>query len=200
LSFFIMIDLSAVVLAVQKECGSFFTTEAHPDPYRYINSAINYILNRRDWQWNRTLWSIVYTTPWQNTTLEFFPSKVYVVKLGNEVQYIYNYEEWFLAEEHTGGVGIFWQTFIADQAWTYNILYAKTLTKVDADNSQIDLPPYYEDVVQWLAMHYAYKDIKDYSTAGSLMAQANAILDSASDRASNVTPRQIINLGSNYTF
>jgi len=195
-----MIDLASMVAAIQKETWSFFATEAHPDPYRYINSAVNYILNRRDWQWNRKMGSIVYSTPWIEATLDFFPSKVYGVKIWTRPVYIYNYEEWFITEDHSWWVGIFWNTFIADTAWTYSILYAKTLTKVSVWNTIIDLPPYYEDVVQWVAMHYAYKDIKDYATAWSLIAQANAILDSASDRASNTTPRQIINLWSNYSF
>ena len=63
LSAFYMINLSTVVAAMQKELGAFVSTEAHPDMYRYINSAINYIYNRRDWQWNRPIYVLIYNTP-----------------------------------------------------------------------------------------------------------------------------------------
>ena len=80
LSAFYMINISTVVTAMQKELGSFVSTEAHPDMYRYINSAINYIYNRRDWGWNKQVYSFNYLSPLQEQTLPMYPQKVFSVK------------------------------------------------------------------------------------------------------------------------
>ena len=58
----------------------------------------------------------------------------------------------------------------------------------------IDLPPFFIDALTAIAIHYAYKDIKDYQTAGTLIAQANAVLDSVTERTVDVRPRNVTRL------
>lgn len=96
-----MINLSSVVASMQKELGSFVSTEAHPDMYRYINSAINYIYNRRDWGWNKQVYAFNYLSASQEQTLPFYPQKVFVVKKDGETWQIANNEEWFIADDHS---------------------------------------------------------------------------------------------------
>lgn len=195
-----MILLSTVITSMEKELWAFFSTEAHPDMYRYINSAINYIFNRRDWQWNRSLYTLSYTTPWVEQTLPFFTAKVYRVKAWSEEYCVYNREEWFMNDTHSLAVWVFWDTFVSDSVGTYQILYSRTAPTVSSSDTTIDMPPFYIDALQAIAVHYAYKDIKDYSSASALIGQANAILDSVTERTTDVRPRNVVRLWSYHSF
>lgn len=60
-----MIAVSSITFPLQKELGSLFSTEAHTDTdiRRYINSALNYIYDYQDWDWNRKAYTFVYSQP-----------------------------------------------------------------------------------------------------------------------------------------
>lgn len=58
-----MIATAQVAAYIKKELGTYFSTEAHPDIYRHINSAQNYIYNYRDWQFLRKTAIVTYDTP-----------------------------------------------------------------------------------------------------------------------------------------
>lgn len=60
-----MIQIEPVISAIQKELGSFFSTEAHTpsDILRYINSANNYIASFRDFPYLIKTQTVVYNTP-----------------------------------------------------------------------------------------------------------------------------------------
>lgn len=120
--------------------------------------------------------------------------KVYRVKLNGEEQNIYTREDWFMSDTHDGAVGIFGDIFVSDSPGTYQILYAKPAPAVSAADTMVDLPPFFVDALQIIAIHYAYKDIKDYQTSGTMIAQANAILDSVTERTVDVRPRQVTRL------
>ena len=49
------------------------------------------------------------------------------------------------------------------------MLYAKTAPTVSAADTEIDIPDNFIDVLQMVAIHFAYKDIKDYQTASALI-------------------------------
>ena len=195
-----MILLSTLVTSLQKELGSFNSTEQHPDMYRYINSAINYIFNYRDWEWNRYTYALSYTTPSVEVWLSVYPYKVFYVKSGNNILTLLNKEEWFILDDHSNSVSCIQGGFISDTAWDYTILYSKTAPIVSALDVSIDMPDYYKDVLQAIAVHYAFKDIKDYSSASALIGQANAILNSATERSVDVLPRNTVRLWANYSF
>lgn len=195
-----MINISTVVTAMQKELGSFVSTEAHPDMYRYINSAINYIYNRRDWGWNKQVYSFNYLSPLQEQTLPFYPQKVFSVKKDWELVQIANNEEWFTIDDHSNMIWLFSNKVISESTWVYSMLYAKTAPIIVSTDTTIDIPDNFIDVLQMVAIHFAYKDIKDYETAWALIWQANAILDSVTERTVNIHPRNTVRLWSNYTF
>lgn len=195
-----MINVSTVVSSMQKELWAFFGTEAHPNMYGYITSAVNYIYNRWDWQWNRVQYSLSYSSTWVEETLPFFAQKVYRVKKNGEEQAVYTREDWFMADTHEGAVGIFGDIFVSDSPGTYQILYAATAPSVSAADITINIPPFFVDALQIIAIHYAYKDTKDYQTSGTMIAQANAILDSVTERTVDVRPRQVTRFWSNHSF
>jgi len=45
------------------------------------------------------------------------------------------------------------------------MLYAKTAPIIVSTDTTIDIPDNFIDVLQMVAIHFAYKDIKDYETA-----------------------------------
>ena len=195
-----MILLSSLVTSLQKELGSFNTTEQFPDMYRYISSAVNYIFNYRDWDWNRYPYPLTYTTAWAEQQLTVYPYKVFYVKSWTTILDVLDYESWFILDDHSNAVCCYRDIFIADTAWTYNILYAKTAPVITSIDTEIDMPDYFRDVIQIIAIHFAYKDIKDYQTASALIWQANAILNSATERTVNTLPRKTVRLWSSYSF
>lgn len=67
-------------------------------------------------------------------------------------------------------------------------------------DTTIDMPDYFKDVIQMIAVHFAYKDIKDYQTANAILGQANAILNPSTERSVNTLPRNTPRLGSAYSF
>ena len=99
-----------------------------------------------------------------------------------------------MADTHEGAVGIFGDIFVSDSPGTYQILYAATAPSVSVADITINIPPFFVDALQIIAIHYAYKDIKDYQTSGTMIAQANAILDSVTERTVDVRPRQVTRL------
>jgi len=195
-----MINISTVVASMQKELGSFVSTEAHPDMYRYINSAINYIYNRRDWWWNKKIYAFNYLSASQEQVLPFYPQKVFVVKKDWEIWQIANNEEWFTIDDHSKMIWIFSNKVISESTGVYSMLYASTAPTVSASDIDVDIPDNFIDVLQMVAIHFAYKDIKDYQTASAIIWQANAILDSATERMVNIHPRNTVRLWSNYSF
>ena len=84
-----------VVSYMKKELGTYYSTEAFPDPYRYINSAINYVYNYKDWQFLRKTATVVYTTPEIEVSIPF-NLKTYYISSGEESELeILNAEDWF---------------------------------------------------------------------------------------------------------
>jgi hypothetical protein len=68
-----MISQAVITAAIQKELGSFFSTEAHTaaDIVRYINSASNYIASYRDFPFLIDTQTVVYTTPLVAQTITY---------------------------------------------------------------------------------------------------------------------------------
>ncbi len=125
-----MIILSSLITSLQKELGSFNTNEEFPDMYRYINSAINYVFNYRDWDWNKHVYAFNYLSASTEQTFPFYPQKVFSIKLNGDLLQIYDNEQWFVAEDTGNAVGIFADKFISGTAGVYYMLYAKSAPTV----------------------------------------------------------------------
>lgn len=94
-----MLSQSSVAQAIQKELGSFISTEAHKDTdiVRYINSALNYIANYRDFPFLKAYQTIVYNTPNIIATLSSYVLKTYGVN-GDKDIHILDQATWFFPE------------------------------------------------------------------------------------------------------
>ncbi len=195
-----MILLSSLITSLQKELGSFNSNEQFPDLYRYINSSINYIYNYRDWDWNKKSYSMVYTTSNVEQEMSIYPYKVFYVKLWDEIMNVFDREQWFIAQDTGNAVWVYENVFVAGTPGTYNILYARTAQILTALDTEIDMPDYFKDVIQMIAVHFAFKDIRDYQTANALLGQANAILNPSTERSVNTLPRNETRMWSAYSF
>lgn len=90
-----MISTSEVISYLKEELGSYFSTEAHPDPYRYVNSAINFIYNYRDWQFLREEYTVNYTVANSIVTIPFNVKTYFVSSSDNPEIDILSKEEYF---------------------------------------------------------------------------------------------------------
>jgi hypothetical protein len=60
-----MIAVQPIFTIIKNECGSLFSTEAHPDSsiLRYIGSAIRYIANYRDYEFLKKKFDVTVISP-----------------------------------------------------------------------------------------------------------------------------------------
>ena len=150
--------------------------------------------------WNKQVYSFNYLSPSQEQTLPFYPQKVFFVKKWWETWSVVNNEEWFIADDHSKMIWLFWNKVISESAWVYSMLYSKTAPIITAIDTTIDIPDNFIDALQMIAIHFAYKDIQDYQTASAIIWQANSIIDSVTERTVNTYPRNTIRLWSKHSF
>lgn len=191
-----MILKSDVLYSIQKELGSFFSTEAHSnmDYYRYINSAIEYIYNFRDWEFNKKVFSFNYEAPNTESTLPIFCLKTFHVKNGTKPMTILDNEAWFILEDHTDCVGIFGNMFIAEETGTYSILHTPAPATVDATSKYVNLPDNFKRVVEELSIMFGYQDLKLYDKAAEKKGSAEGSMNRISQRATNPRPNRQVRI------
>jgi hypothetical protein len=61
---------------------------------------------------------------------------------------------------------------------------------ISSTTTEINIPPNFIDVINYVALHYAYKDERDYENAQRLLNAANAVLDKVNQRTGDQTPLQ----------
>lgn len=193
-----MIQIEPVISAIQKELGSFFSTEAHTpsDIFRYINSANNYIASFRDFPYLIKTQTVVYTTPAVAQTITYC-LKVVGINGDTSIKVIPQ-QDWFFPDNRVGAICVDGDQFIATEAGTYTIMYVAKPTTVTNTSTTIDIPPQFEPVLIDVAIHYGYKDIKLYDKASAKIGQANNELNLLAQRITNPTPRQQRRFGANY--
>lgn len=194
-----MISQAVITTAIQKELGSFFSTEAHTDSdiVRYIDSAVNYVASYRDFSFLIETQTVVYTTPLVSQTI------TYTVKVlgvnGDPAINILRKADWFFPDLRTNAICIDGDEFIANDAGTYEILYVKLPDKLTtATAGTLDIPPQFEQVIIDLSIMYGYKDLKYYDKASAKLGAANAELGLLAQRITNPTPRQTRILSRNH--
>lgn len=125
-----MISQAVITTAIQKELGSFFSTEAHTDSdiVRYINSAVNYVASYRDFPFLIDTQSVSYTTPLSSQTITY-AVKVLGVNGDSNIR-ILSKADWFFPELRTNAICIDGDELIANDVGTYSILYVKLPEKL----------------------------------------------------------------------
>ncbi len=191
-----MILKSDVLYSIQKELGSFFSTEAHSnmDYYRYINSAIEYIYNFRDWEFNKKVFSFIYEAANTESILPIFCLKTFHVKNGRKPMTILDNEAWFVIEDHTDCVGIFGNMFISEETGTYSILHTPAPATVDETSEYVNLPDNFKRVVEELSIMFGYQDLKLYDKAAEKKGSAEGSMNRISQRATNPRPNREVRI------
>lgn len=194
-----MISQAVITTAIQKELGSFFSTEAHTDSdiVRYINSAVNYVASYRDFPFLIDTQSVVYTTPGISQTI------TYTVKVlgvnGDPNINILRKADWFFPDLRVNAICIDGDELIANDSGTYSILYVKLPDKLTTSVAgTLNIPPQFEQVIIDLSIMYGYKDLKYYDKASAKMGAANAELNLLAQRITNPMPRQTRILSRNH--
>lgn len=190
-----MIILEPLIESIKKELGSNFFTEAHweSDTYRYINSAVNYIWNYRDWSFSKVQQTVNVTQPMVTNTIVFV-SPVYSVRIGTQYPEILDAEQWFRTPHPINQVACYEDVFIAPVEWMYEILYRWVAPRVDNTSDYVALPDRFTDVVRILSVMFWYKDIKKYDRSSVLFWEANAFLDKVAQRHTTNAPSQILRI------
>ena len=184
-----MFAQTEVVAAIQKELGSFFSTEAHGDAdiIRYMKSAGNYIANFRDFPFLIKETTVVYTTPLVAATI---PYNVKTLGInGDRDATILGKEDWFFPDAREWAFMVAGTEFIANAAGTYTILYVWLPTAPTQNTTTIEFPEDFQQVYTDIAIHYGFKDLKMYDKANALIGAANSDLTMLSQRISNPIPR-----------
>lgn len=184
-----MFAQAEVVVAIQKELGSFFSTEAHTDSdiLRYMKSAWNYIANFRDFPFLIKEYTVAYTTPLVAATIPYNVKTLGINWDKNAV--ILWKEDWFYPELREWAFMIAWTEFIANTSGTYTILYVWLPSKPTNQTVTIDLPEDFQQAYTDIAIHYGFKDLKMYDKASALVWAANAELTMLAQRNTNPVPR-----------
>lgn len=193
-----MISTASVIAAIQKELGSFFSTEAHTtsDILRYINSASNYIASYRDFPFLIKTQTVTYTTPAVAQTITYC-LKVIGINGDPDIKVIPQ-ADWFFPDNRVGAICVDGDQFIATEAGTYEVMYIGKPDTVTSNSTTIDMPPQFEPVLIDVAIHYGFKDLKLYDKSSAKIGQANNELNLLAQRITNPTPRQPRRFGANY--
>ena len=195
-----MINQSEVENTIRKELGSYFSTQAatQNDIYRYINSAIEYIYNYRDWEFNKKVFSFIYEAVNTESELPIYCLKVFSVKKGATPVWVMDNEEWFVNDDHDGYVGIFGNMFISWETGTYHILHTPAPSSIDNTTTEINMPINFKRTIEELALAYGYSDLKLYDKVAAKMWSANGSLDRLAQRSSNPRPNNPVRLWANH--
>ena len=191
-----MITTQPIVDSIKKELGSLFSTQAHNDDniVRYINSAVNYIWNYKDWSFTKTTQTVNVTVPMATNTIDFV-TPVYSVRIGTLYPEILDMKNWFKTPNPINQVACYEDVFIAPLTGSYEILYRTVAPRITSFTDLINLPERFTDVVRILAVMYGYKDIKQYEKSSAILGEANAYLDKVADRLTVNAPSQLARLG-----
>lgn len=189
---YIMIAVSTIAPVIQKELGSFFSTEAHwsNDLIRYINSAVRAItIARNFWynQYNKKItiieWTVKYEIPYQIET--FFVKKWWV-----EVDF-YDFQDYHRLNDKTKAIWIWENTLICEEPWEYELFYRGLPAPITDLTDLIEIPEHFYDIIIIKATYFGFMDIKVYDKANNKKAIFDWMIKSIATRSSNPQPTKI---------
>lgn len=198
-----MINVQQLYGNVRSWLWEFFATEANSDQdiVDYINRAIAYVCSQRDWQFLDKMQTISYATPYSNQSIQEVVSIVSVYKVGatDEIP-VYDLRTW--RQSGDDGVLIYWSTFQAKVAGTFEIVYQWTAPIV-AKDSLLDFPSHMESVLYQVAVYFWLLNNQKMEDADQILALANEMMRGFANRhtSTNVTKKTgVIQMGSGHSF
>ena len=181
-----MILMSTLVPAIQKELGSFFSTEAHGDTdiIRYVCSAIRYFSAYRDFKFLEMRQIVTYTTANVEQTISY-NVKTKSVRSYPDFSTDYNPVDmnyFYSSSSNNNDIGIWDSTFVAKITGTFQVIYQGIPTFPVTNTDVIDLPDFVYDIILGLSIYYGYMDIELYDKAQNRMTIAQASMNAFAQR------------------
>jgi len=177
-----MIAVSTILANLQKELGSFYSTEAHTswDLLRYINSSARAIVTARNFWFNKYTQSISILPEWTVTTdpvwvIEWFSWDTISVPYQIETFYIldsawdevniYNFEDYYLLKDKSEAIMIEEDKLVSEMEWDFTIYYRGYPTTVTSTDWNLNMPQHFFDMIVLMWTYYGLMDIRAYDKA-----------------------------------
>lgn len=165
--------MSTLVPAIQKELGSFFSTEAHSDAdiIRYVCSAIRYFSSYRDFKFLEMRQIVTYSVANVEQTISY-NVKTKSVRSYPDFSTDYNPVDmnyFYSSSSNDRDIGIWDSTFVAKVTGTFQIIYQGIPTFPTTNTDTIELPDFTYDIILGLSIYYGYMDIELYDKAQNRM-------------------------------
>lgn len=181
-----MIPMSTLVPAIQKELGSFFSTEAHSDAdiIRYVCSAIRYFSSYRDFKFLEMRQIVTYSTANVEQTISY-NVKTKSVRSYPDFSTDYNPVDmnyFYSSSSNDRDIGIWDSTFVSKVTGTFQVIYQGIPTFPVTNTDVIDLPDFVYDIILGLSIYYGYMDIELYDKAQNRMSIAQASMNAFAQR------------------
>ena len=187
-----MIAVSIIASAVQKELGSYFSTEAHThsDIIRYINSAVRAITIARNFDFNQyshkidvISWTDTYSIPYQIETF-------FVKKSWQKVDF-YDFKNYNILDHKNDIVWIWGNNFKCTSPWEYEIFYRGFPKHITSLNDFLEIPEHFYDLILLKSTYFGFMDIRAYDKANNKENIFNWMVKNMATRSSNPKPMQI---------
>lgn len=181
-----MILMSTLAPAIQKELGSFFSTEAHSDAdiIRYVCSAIRYFSSYRDFKFLEMRQIVTYSVANVEQTISY-NVKTKSVRSYPDFSTDYNPVDmnyFYSSSSNDRDIGIWDSTFVAKITGTFQVIYQGIPTFPVTNTDVIDLPDFVYDIILGLSIYYGYMDIELYDKAQNRMGIAQASMNAFAQR------------------
>lgn len=178
--------MSTLVPAIQKELGSFFSTEAHSDAdiIRYVCSAIRYFSAYRDFKFLEMRQIVTYSVANVEQTISY-NVKTKSVRSYPDFSTDYNPVDmnyFYSSSSNDRDIGIWDSTFVAKVTGTFQVIYQGIPTFPTTNTDVIDLPDFVYDIILGLSIYYGYMDIELYDKAQNRMWIAQASMNAFAQR------------------
>lgn len=192
-----MISTQVTADAVKEELGSFFATEAHDDAdiLLYIQSAIRYIAQYKDFEFLKKREAVVYTTPMVELTTTYKTKTDSVRDIDGHEFDVLGIDDFYSKYRTSNSVGVWSDKFVAPNAGTYYVIYYGVPTFPTALTDTIDLPDSLVDVLNMMSIHYGYKKLRLYEKANAIIPMAQAILNKFSERVTQPRTSSVTSMG-----
>lgn len=187
-----MIAVSTIALALKKELGSYFSTEAHRDNdiIRYINSAVKDIVIAKNFQFNQyqttvtvVEWTTKYDIPYQIET--FFVKKGWV-----NIDFL-DFKEYNFLSDKWNNVWIWENTFMSEMPWEYEIFYRWIPKQIISLTDSLEIPEHFYDLVLLRATYFWFMDVRAYDKANNKQVIFTWMIKSMATRSSTPQPTKI---------
>ena len=182
-----MIAVLKLKVAIEKELGSYFSTEAHSEGslIRYINSAVRDICTQKNFDFNKYIKTYTVSTPWVPVQIDYNIETYFIKKWSSDVAF-YDFEHYY--KNWKQWVCIYWDKLISETPWDYTIYfrgYPVTLTKLEWN---LDIPQHFFDLIVVKAVYFWFADIRAYEQATIKDSIYKGMIYNMATRTTNKNP------------